>query len=949
MELPEFLDQLSMTTCWDIACIQEGFRKLDGLDAGHHALFTPPALQRGLRCPAVVVHSRWAGQAKYAGGGERWIAIDFMEEFLVLSAHFPPRRSSKTRHAFTTMAEELRTFVQQYVGARKVVLGMDFNAKLAGMSDWDLVGPAVPVAQLDAEEWERAGTAMELIHALKVSACNMWDATQHEDLMYTRSAWGGEGGKEEAQIDFMLASANLKVLDVGVIQHANFKSDHRPVHCELRAQGSTFKPTARSPCLRNWQPAPGWQDAASSALGCGQYWQNWEEAAQQVRTLAGQHKQPKKALMEDDETLGALLAQRRSLETPVDERRQLNKMIWRRRRHLRREKGLRQLEAAEKAGKAPPSKRGSSHVNWGKLADGKPPRELLTKFYSELYSLPPSENEASALAEQQLVDAWRFEHELCGSPDSRIVNEKTLDKAMRKLKKGKNSPDGITAEMLQELPPDARKALEQNLAQRCTEMDFPVGWTRSAAILAPKVAAPASLAKYRPITCLCTMRKLLGYLWLASLPVLVFLTAQTAFVPGAHACMGVHTILRAAELAREWRQPLFLAQLDLEKAFDRLDHRAAFEAMRMFQVPLDSMAMIARIWQKSSLTVRLGGEASDEIPLPRGLPQGAPESPLVFTMVVEMLIRRLEAKWRKKRYGWRMDGICLFVICYADDILLLARNKKMLEAMLADVVEAFLSVGLTIGAPKTHWTSTPPCPGSVLSVGGHEVQWESGITYVGTILDLTGSATAAIHHRMARAAAAVTKWWPLLRAKWIPLARRAELISKAIWSSLLWCACTWTTTKAQRNKLRSWGARTLSKAAGIRRGHEEPIEDWWRRLHRVGHTLVERHITNPLVESRLLAHRWAGHVARLPADHFMAQIVRCRGMQWWRWRQEQNGGPLRPLLHPQRFKVWRWEQQFSQSYGDGLCRSVSSNTGWLSMAQDRADWKSRERSWAEAA
>ena len=87
--------------------------------------------------------------------------------------------------------------------------------------------------------------------------------------------------------------------------------------------------------------------------------------------------------------------------------------------------------------------------------------------------------------------------------------------------------------------------------------------------------------------------ELLGFLWLASLPVLVFLTAQTAFVSGAHACMGVHAVLRTAELAREWRQPLFLAQLDLDKALGRLDHQVGFDAMRMFEVPLDSSAMIA--------------------------------------------------------------------------------------------------------------------------------------------------------------------------------------------------------------------------------------------------------------------------------------------------------------------------------------------------------------------
>ena len=74
--------------------------------------------------------------------------------------------------------------------------------------------------------------------------------------------------------------------------------------------------------------------------------------------MAGLHKQLKKVLMEDDEVLGALLAQRRSLETPVDERRGLNKTIWRRRRHLRREMGIRQLEAPEKGSE------GTSFQTW---------------------------------------------------------------------------------------------------------------------------------------------------------------------------------------------------------------------------------------------------------------------------------------------------------------------------------------------------------------------------------------------------------------------------------------------------------------------------------------------------------------------------------------------------------------------------------------------------------
>ena len=100
--------------------------------------------------------------------------------------------------------------------------------------------------------------------------------------------------------------------------------------------------------------------------------------------------------------------------------------------------------------------------------------------------------------------------------------------------------------------------------------------------------------------------------------------------------------MRAAELAREWRQPLITAQLDLKKAFDHVDHRAAFKAMKLQGIGLPEIALIAAIWHQSSVQVNLGHVASDEIGMDRGLPQGAPESPLIFTMIMEMVIRKLE-------------------------------------------------------------------------------------------------------------------------------------------------------------------------------------------------------------------------------------------------------------------------------------------------------------------
>jgi hypothetical protein len=264
---------------------------------------------------------------------------------------------------------------------------------------------------------------------------------------------------------------------------------------------------------------------------------------------------------------------------------------------------------------------------------------------------------------------------------------------------------------------------------------------------------------------------------------------------------------------------------------------------------------------------------------------------------------------------------------------------------LRDLVEAFGNVGLTFGAPKTHWTSLPAAPLDKIKVENCEVEWETAITFVGTIVDLTGSAAAAMQHRINQGNKVYHKWKPILVANWLPMARRADLLFKAVWASVLWCSATWNTTKAQRATLDSWGARLVSSLAGVKRYPEEEIDSWWRRLHREGHKRVARYGTRLSVGSLLKVHQWGGHVARLPTTHFVAATVRCRSMQWWRWRQSLHTdkwtGP-----HPQRFKASRWEQQLSKMYGDGYTESVEENTGWLTLAQHRVLWKSQENRFA---
>ena len=340
------------------------------------------------------------------------------------------------------------------------------------------------------------------------------------------------------------------------------------------------------------------------------------------------------------------------------------------------------------------------------------------------------------------------------------------------------------------------------------------------------------------------------------------------------------------------------------------------------------------------VTVRLGQESSDDIPMDRGLPQGAPESPLVFTMIIDMVISTLEPSWRRKGYGFSLDQFRLTAVCYADDIVLAASSKEHLEAMISDVVEGLREIGLGVGADKSHWTSTARLNGEKLTVDGGTVEWEETLTFVGSVLDLTGNAGPAMQYRMAQANKAYAKWKEILTCPWIPRAQRIKLLPKTVWPSLLWSSSTWATTKAQRDKMASWSARMVSRVARFRRSPTMDDHQWWRLLHREGHRLISNYgiCVKALAQQRV--QRWAGHVARMPSCAPVATALRCRGMQWWRWRQKAHEmtGDKWTGPHPKRFKVHRWEEQVSKIHGEGFSEDVNGNTGWLAKAQNKAEW-----------
>ena len=153
-----------------------------------------------------------------------------------------------------------------------------------------------------------------------------------------------------------------------------------------------------------------------------------------------------------------------------------------------------------------------------------------------------------------------------------------------------------------------------------------------------------------------------------------------------------------------------VVQLNVKKAFDHVDHRAAFKAMRLQGVRPFSMALIAAIWNGSCMKARLGAVSSSKVRMSRGLPQGA----------------------------------------------------------LAEVIAKLKGVGLNVGAQKTHWMSHPKMVDKSIMVDGLAVLWEEVLEFMGSKVCLDGNARHAIARRTAQANKCLEKWRPVLKSSWLP-------------------------------------------------------------------------------------------------------------------------------------------------------------------------------------
>ncbi|GBP23912.1 Retrovirus-related Pol polyprotein from type-2 retrotransposable element R2DM; Endonuclease [Eumeta japonica] len=117
--------------------------------------------------------------------------------------------------------------------------------------------------------------------------------------------------------------------------------------------------------------------------------------------------------------------------------------------------------------------------------------------------------------------------------------------------------------------------------------------------------------------------------------------------------------------------------LAYNKAFDSLEHDYIWEELRSQGVQEKYIRILMNVFSKSTAQIRLE-TTGEEFPIEKGVRQGDPVSPKLFSAALEMIFRNLD--WNEN--GLNINGENLNHLRFADDLILFSKCPIKLEQML---------------------------------------------------------------------------------------------------------------------------------------------------------------------------------------------------------------------------------------------------------------------------
>ncbi|XP_074278168.1 uncharacterized protein LOC141601764 [Silene latifolia] len=199
--------------------------------------------------------------------------------------------------------------------------------------------------------------------------------------------------------------------------------------------------------------------------------------------------------------------------------------------------------------------------------------------------------------------------------------------------------------------------------------------------LIPKVKNPLSVLEYRPIACCNIIYKCITKILCSRLSMVlpdIVSCSQGGFVKGRNI---VDNVLICQDLVRLYNRkvafPRCLIKIDLRKAYDTVEWEFIHQMLIALKFPTCFIKLIMICVSSPSYSLHVNGSTFGFFQGKRGLRQGDPLSPLLFTLVMEYLSRILHVVSLQDTFRFHpMCGhIKLNHLLFADDLLMFCKGN----------------------------------------------------------------------------------------------------------------------------------------------------------------------------------------------------------------------------------------------------------------------------------
>lgn len=282
-------------------------------------------------------------------------------------------------------------------------------------------------------------------------------------------------------------------------------------------------------------------------------------------------------------------------------------------------------------------------------------------------------------------------------PDSIFgpISEVEFSRALKKMRGKAKGDDGMSFESLSRAPVQLNCLMLNAIMLART---VPKDMKGSRTVLIPKtVPASKDPADYRPISMSSMFQRLHHRILAKRISKYVkFHSAQRGFVETDGCLENVAILDHLIRASRKQHKNLFFACIDVRKAFDSVKHASIIRACRSFGLPDDFIDYIQDVYRDGFTRIDMKGMPRN-IRLNSGVRQGCPLSPLLFNMVVDELLRKLDTL----DLGVSVGRCAVSSLGFCDDLNLTSRSEQGLQQMLNVCQKFYEQRGLSINPSKS--------------------------------------------------------------------------------------------------------------------------------------------------------------------------------------------------------------------------------------------------------